>query len=95
MAARSASCAPSACATCPPCGVGRASTRVNPAGLTRRETEVLTLMADGLRNAEIAERLYLAPKTVRHHVSAILGKLGIETRTEAARAATLLGITVP
>jgi DNA-binding CsgD family transcriptional regulator len=73
----------------------RASTRANPAGLTRREVEVLALMAEGLRNAEIAERLYLTPKTVRHHVSSILGKLGVETRTEAARAAIRLGITAP
>ncbi len=70
----------------------RASTRANPAGLTRREVEVLVLMSDGLRNADIAERLYLAPKTVRHHVSSIFGKLGIETRTEAARAAAKLGL---
>jgi DNA-binding CsgD family transcriptional regulator len=70
----------------------RASTRANPAGLTRREVEVLGLLADGLRNAEIAERLYLSPKTVRHHVSSILGKLGVETRIDAARAASQLGI---
>jgi DNA-binding CsgD family transcriptional regulator len=70
----------------------RASTRANPAGLTQRELEVLVLLADGLRNAEIAERLYLTPKTVRHYVSAILGKLGVETRTEAARAAAKLGL---
>jgi DNA-binding CsgD family transcriptional regulator len=70
----------------------RASTRANPAGLTRREAEVLVLVAAGLPNAEIAERLYLTPKTVRHHVSAILGKLGVGTRIEAARAASQLGI---
>jgi DNA-binding CsgD family transcriptional regulator len=70
----------------------RASTRANPAGLTAREVEVLMLLADGLRNTEIAERLYLTPKTVRHHVSSILGKLGVETRTEAARAAAKLGL---
>jgi DNA-binding NarL/FixJ family response regulator len=73
----------------------RASTRANPAGLTRREVEVLLLLADGLRNAEIAERLYLAPKTVRHHVSSIFGKLGVETRIDAARAAVQLGIITP
>jgi ATP/maltotriose-dependent transcriptional regulator MalT len=70
----------------------RASTRANPAGLTTREVDVLALVAEGLRNAEIAERLFLTPKTVRHHVSSILGKLGVETRTEAARAAAQLGI---
>ena len=70
----------------------RASTRAHPAGLTQRETEVLALLVEGLRNAEIAERLYLTPKTVRHHVSAILAKLGVQTRTEAAQAATKLGL---
>jgi DNA-binding CsgD family transcriptional regulator len=71
----------------------RASTRANPAGLTRRESEVLALVAAGLANAEIAERLYLTPKTVRHHVSAVLGKLGVKTRIEAAHVASQLGIT--
>jgi DNA-binding CsgD family transcriptional regulator len=70
----------------------RASTRDNPAGLTRREAEVLALVADGLRNAEIAERLYLTPKTVSHHLSAIYAKLGVASRVEAARAASQLGI---
>jgi DNA-binding CsgD family transcriptional regulator len=70
-----------------------AATRTNPAGLTRREVEVLALLADGLRNSEIADQLYLTPKTVSHHVTAILGKLGVETRIEAAREATKLGIT--
>jgi DNA-binding CsgD family transcriptional regulator/tetratricopeptide (TPR) repeat protein len=70
----------------------RASTRANAAGLTQREVEVLTLVAAGLRNAEIAERLYLTPKTVSHHLSAIYAKLGVETRIEAAHAASQLGI---
>jgi DNA-binding NarL/FixJ family response regulator len=59
--------------------------------LLRREAEVVALVAAGLRNAEIAERLYLSPKTVRHHVSVILAKLGVATRTEAARAAAQRG----
>lgn len=70
----------------------RASTRANPAGLTQREAEVLTLVVAGLRNAEIAAQLYLTPKTVSHHLSAIYTKLGVETRTEAAHAASRLGI---
>jgi DNA-binding CsgD family transcriptional regulator/tetratricopeptide (TPR) repeat protein len=70
----------------------RASTRAHPAGLTQREAEVLALVAAGLRNAEIAERLYLTPKTVSHHLSAIYAKLGVETRLEAAHAASQLGI---
>jgi DNA-binding CsgD family transcriptional regulator len=68
----------------------RASTRANPANLTGRELEVLVLVADGLRNAEIAGRLYLSVKTVDHHVSAIIAKLGVRTRGEAARAAATL-----
>ena len=70
----------------------RASTRAHPAGLTRREAEVLALVAAGLRNADIAERLYLTPKTVSHHLSAIYAKLGVDTRIEAAHAASQLRI---
>ncbi len=73
----------------------RASTRAHPAGLTAREAEVLALVAAGLRNAEIAERLFLTPKTVSHHLSAIYAKLGVETRIEDARAASQLGILTP
>jgi DNA-binding CsgD family transcriptional regulator len=73
----------------------RATTRANPAGLTHRETEVLALVAAGLRNAEIADRLYLTPNTVGHHLSAIYAKLGVASRTEAARVATQLGIAGP
>jgi DNA-binding CsgD family transcriptional regulator/tetratricopeptide (TPR) repeat protein len=73
----------------------RADTLASPAGLTRRETEVLILVAEGLRDADIAERLYLSPKTVGHHVSSILGKLGVHSRTEAAGEAVRLGITSP
>jgi DNA-binding CsgD family transcriptional regulator len=69
------------------------STRSNPAGLTQREVDVLTLVAEGLRNPEIAERLYLTPKTVSHHLTSVYGKLGVSTRTEAARVAARLGIT--
>jgi DNA-binding NarL/FixJ family response regulator len=70
----------------------RATTRENPAGLTAREVEVLELVATGLRNADIAERLFLSEKTVGHHVSAILRKLGVRTRGEASAEAQTLGI---
>jgi DNA-binding CsgD family transcriptional regulator/tetratricopeptide (TPR) repeat protein len=69
-----------------------ATTRSNPAGLTQREVEVLVLVAEGLRNPEIAERLYLSPKTVSHHLSTILAKLNAETRTEAAQVAAKMGL---
>jgi DNA-binding CsgD family transcriptional regulator len=61
----------------------RTSTRCNPHGLTRREAEILTLLSKGLRNAAIARRLFVSTKTVDHHVSAILAKLGVPSRAEA------------
>lgn len=61
----------------------RSSTRQHPLGLTRREAEILQLLADGLRSSLIARRLFLSPKTVEHHVSAILAKLGVTSRAEA------------
>lgn len=61
----------------------RTSTRRHPLGLTRREAEVLQLLVDGVRSSSIAKRLFLSPKTVEHHVSAILGKLGVSSRAEA------------
>jgi DNA-binding CsgD family transcriptional regulator/tetratricopeptide (TPR) repeat protein len=70
----------------------RATTRENPAGLTVRELEVLVLVADGLRNAQIAARLFVSEKTVAHHVSAILRKLGVSSRSQAGAEATRLGI---
>ncbi|MFO7544138.1 MAG: AAA family ATPase [Trueperaceae bacterium] len=68
----------------------RPSTRGNPAQLTRRQLEVLRLMADGLSNVEIAARLIRSPKTVEHHVSAILSKLEARNRVEAIREAARL-----
>jgi DNA-binding CsgD family transcriptional regulator len=61
----------------------RKSTLRNPLGLTQREAEVLDLLAEGLRNSAIAKRLFVATKTVDHHVSAILTKLGVQSRGEA------------
>jgi ATP/maltotriose-dependent transcriptional regulator MalT len=68
------------------------ATRANPAGLTTRELEILALVAENLSNAAIARRLFLSAKTVGHHASAILAKLGISSRREAAEAARKLGI---
>ena len=71
----------------------RLTTQQNPAGLTRRELEVLSLVAQGLRNAQIAERLVLSEKTVDHHVGAILRKLGVHSRLEASTHAARLALT--
>ena len=65
----------------------RGDTQRHPAGLTSREAEVLTLLGEDLTNAEIAERLVVSPKTVDHHVSAILRKLGVKSRAAAAEEA--------
>jgi len=73
----------------------RPSTRANPAGLTAREIEVLQLVVDGLTNGEIAARLFVSDKTVEHHVSRILVKLGVTSRREAARTARQLDLAVP
>jgi DNA-binding CsgD family transcriptional regulator/tetratricopeptide (TPR) repeat protein len=73
----------------------RTASRANPAGLTAREAEVLQLLADGLSYAEVAGRLVLSEKTVGHHVSAVLRKLGEPTRSRAVAAALRLGVIAP
>jgi DNA-binding NarL/FixJ family response regulator len=70
----------------------RETTRKNPAGLTVREVQVLELLAQGCTNARIARVLYRSQKTVDHHVSAILGKLGVSSRARAVAAAFAAGI---
>jgi DNA-binding CsgD family transcriptional regulator/tetratricopeptide (TPR) repeat protein len=65
----------------------REATRLNSAGLTRRQVDVLRLIADGLTNADIAGRLFVSPKTIDHHVSAVLAKLDVSSRNEAAEIA--------
>jgi DNA-binding CsgD family transcriptional regulator len=62
---------------------GRSGRRSSGA-LTKREREVLTLLSEGLTNAEIAERLFISPKTAEHHLGRIYRKLDLRTRTEAA-----------
>jgi DNA-binding CsgD family transcriptional regulator len=65
----------------------RPATRQNPFNLTNRQVEILALLTESLTNAEIAARLHISPKTVDHHVSAILAKLDVHSREEAARIA--------
>lgn len=62
----------------------RRTTLGNPDQLTARQVDVLGLMSQGLRNVDIAARLHISPKTVNHHVSAVLAKLGVSSRQEAA-----------
>jgi DNA-binding CsgD family transcriptional regulator/tetratricopeptide (TPR) repeat protein len=68
----------------------RRTTLDNIAQLTDREIQVLELLAEDLRNTDIAARLFISRRTVEHHVAAILGKLGVNTRQEAVRAAVHL-----
>jgi HD-GYP domain-containing protein (c-di-GMP phosphodiesterase class II) len=70
-------------------GHGEPNTRTgkrqqNPGGLTRREVEVLRLAAKGLTTHDIADRLYISPKTADHHIQHIYGKIGVSTRAAAA-----------
>jgi DNA-binding CsgD family transcriptional regulator len=73
----------------------RPATKAGPAGLTAREQEVLALLAEGLPDREISRRLFISERTVHHHVSAVLGKIGVSSRTAAAREAARLGIGAP
>lgn len=70
----------------------RPVTRQNPFGLTNRQLDVLGLLVEGLTNAEIAARLHLSPKTVDHHVSAVLAKLNMTSREAAAEVARQHGL---
>jgi DNA-binding NarL/FixJ family response regulator len=68
------------------------ATKANPAGLTERQIEILQMLASGSTNAEIAAKLVVSVRTVDHHVSAVLQKLGLTSRRQAARAAVDLGL---
>jgi DNA-binding CsgD family transcriptional regulator/tetratricopeptide (TPR) repeat protein len=65
----------------------RPATIAHPAGLTPRQAEVLAHLCEGRTDAQIAERLHVSRKTVSHHVSAVIAKLAVRSRTEAAREA--------
>ena len=77
-----------------PRGKGR-ETRRNIAGLTARQAEVLGLLAEGLSNIEIADRLFISPRTAESHVAGVLDKLDVSTREEAVARAHTEGILVP
>jgi DNA-binding CsgD family transcriptional regulator len=68
------------------------ATRANPSGLTAKEFEVLQLLAQGCSSAQVARRLHRSPKTVDHHVGALLEKLGVHSRAEAVAAAYARGL---
>ncbi|CAA9443220.1 MAG: hypothetical protein AVDCRST_MAG37-1567 [uncultured Rubrobacteraceae bacterium] len=69
-----------------------ASASQYPAGLTAREVEVLRLVARGITNAQIAQELYLSPRTVNAHLNSIYGKLGVSSRSAATRFAVEHGL---
>ena len=70
----------------------RASTKSNPAQLTNRELDVLNLLQKGIQNKEIAAVLFISPKTADHHISNILFKLDVNSRSKAVVEAFRLGI---
>ena len=84
----SATAAPSSTTGRPP----PASAPERPGGLTSREVEVLGLVATGLTNAQVAQRLFLSPRTVQRHLNSVFHKLGVSSRTAATRFALEHGL---
>ena len=76
-----------------PCCAASTPPVVSDGELTRREREVAALLAEGLSNSELARRLYISPRTAAVHVSNILTKLGMASRTEVAAWAVRNGLT--
>ena len=79
----------------PGAGAGPGPGQKLPGGLTAREAEVLVLLAAGLSNAEIAQRLYLSHATVKTHINRIFAKTGARDRAQAVRYAYQHGLTTP
>jgi DNA-binding NarL/FixJ family response regulator len=70
-------------------------TRPQDVGLTKRESDVLLLLAGGASNREISRQLFLSEKTVKAHLAAVFRKLGVTNRTQAAMAAVAMGMSTP
>jgi DNA-binding CsgD family transcriptional regulator/tetratricopeptide (TPR) repeat protein len=73
----------------------RTATRATPAGLTAREQQVLSLLSEGLSDKEISERLVISERTVHHHVSSILAKIGVASRLAAVLESARTGVGTP
>jgi DNA-binding NarL/FixJ family response regulator len=69
-----------------------AQSRSANAGLTKRETDIMALLAEGLSNRDISKKLFLSEKTVKAHLAAVFRKLGVSNRTQAAMAAVSMGM---
>ena len=76
----------------PATGQSPPSAPEHPAGLTSREVEVLGLVAKGLTNAQVAQRLFVSPRTVHRHLNSVYHKLGVSSRTAATRFAIEHGL---
>jgi DNA-binding NarL/FixJ family response regulator len=73
----------------------RPATRAAPGSLTAREREILALLAEGLSDRDISRRLVISERTVHHHVSSVLSKIGVSSRTAAALEAARIDLATP